>query len=178
MLCHIFPVESFEEITRHSIWRDETHPKLMQSSIFKVRRICSKSCKYSGRKYGWAVEHCTALTVYVCMCVCVFNAHLYFILLYTQTIQNTDLCLFVIPCTQQFRMDACKMTIVRGTQKALLQRNEESRQESRQLLNLYVHGIKACEIQQKKKETHSSLQWVWVLVTRRIRNKVIALHRP
>lgn len=117
------------------------------------------------------------LCMYTCVCVCSMHIYISFFCTHKQFKTRIYAYLLFYERSSTYRMDACKMTSVRGTQKALLQRNKESRQESRQLLNLYVYGIKACEIQQKKKETHSSLQWVWVLVTSRIRNKVIAMHR-
>lgn len=157
--------------------------------------------KHFGRKYGWTVStermnQRNESSIYVCI------AHLYFILLYTQPIRNTDLRLFVIPCTQavngwmhgKWRV-CCKHTHTHTHQQMweLLSlrrgrwwwrlrlwrrqqmRTKTTRNQARKAADnswIYVCVWGPCEI-----KIGILQRWVWELVTRRIRNKAIAMHR-
>lgn len=109
--------------------RHETHPEFMECSVpFRFRKVKqtaktrnppysaetarAASSEHCDRKYGWAELWICVRMYAMHVCLCMWNAHLYFILLYIQTIRNTDPCLFVIPCTKRQWMDACKMMSV------------------------------------------------------------------
>lgn len=99
------------------------------------------SSEHCDRKYGWAELWICVRMYAIHVCLCMWNAHLYFILLYIQTIRNTDPCLFVIPCTKRQWMDACKMMSVvqaQHTQTATRAACTSRKNQAIQLQNLSV----------------------------------------
>lgn len=196
MHCSWFVRNFFGEENAPNVRRDmETHPEFMESfrfSFWTVSQIARnppfgpKLHEHFDRKYGWVLNkwdvcacewECGCRRECECMCI----AHLYFILLYTQTIRNTDLRLFVIPCSQQQWMDACKMTSVVQAQN-IHRAHADSRvyaslkNQSRQLQNLYASMDKRDRMRAHIWDKNGNLQRVWDLVMRRIRNKAIAMH--